>query len=487
MYLAAVIFAGILAFTLLANLKGKENWKTADKKEHPLKLFYPFAESLYSLLKRKIGPDFFGSRELMKEVYPDRKPEEAGKTEAVRCIASAVAVILGTCFLVFIYGYTETSQLKDGKYLKRRPAGEGTASYSMLYEREEEAGEKERKVSVSEVRLTGEDFLTLRQKSLDYLEKAVINGNETADSIKRSLYLPDSIPGTTVTVKWKNDISWIISGDGSLKNEELEAPVKVLLCAELNYYEESWSFEKMLTVMPKEYSPEEIFDRQLGKLLAESDEKNGNGEYYELPADVAGERITWSEQKDNTKEIIVCLGLIAAFCMPVMLKKELKNKQELRKNQMLSDYPDIVSKMALLFTAGMTCRAAWTKICTEYLKEKEAQAYGKNGFRYAYEEMLRSLKELNLGEPEIRVYEKFGIRCNITEYRRLATLLTRNLRRGNAEIVELLENEATEAFEERKSFVRRKGEEAGTKLLIPMFGMLIIVFAIVIVPAFSSM
>ena len=62
MYLAAVIFAGILAFTLLANLKGKENWKTADKKEHPLKLFYPFAESLYSLLKRKIGPDIFGSR-----------------------------------------------------------------------------------------------------------------------------------------------------------------------------------------------------------------------------------------------------------------------------------------------------------------------------------------------------------------------------------------------------------------------------------------
>lgn len=51
---------------------------------------------------------------------------------------------------------------------------------------------------------------------------------------------------------------------------------------------------------------------------------------------------------------------------------------------------------------------------------------------------------------------------------------------------ELLEREAEDAFEQRKNLAKKAGEEAGTKLMIPLFLMLIIVFAIVIVPAFFS-
>ena len=41
-------------------------------------------------------------------------------------------------------------------------------------------------------------------------------------------------------------------------------------------------------------------------------------------------------------------------------------------------------------------------------------------------------------------------------------------------------------FEERKARAKRLGEEAGTKLLVPMFFMLAVVLVIVIVPAFMS-
>ena len=47
--------------------------------------------------------------------------------------------------------------------------------------------------------------------------------------------------------------------------------------------------------------------------------------------------------------------------------------------------------------------------------------------------------------------------------------------------------EAIQAFEDRKARARRLGEEAGTKLLLPMFLMLTVVLVIVIVPAFLSM
>ena len=47
--------------------------------------------------------------------------------------------------------------------------------------------------------------------------------------------------------------------------------------------------------------------------------------------------------------------------------------------------------------------------------------------------------------------------------------------------------EAIQSFENRKSTARRLGEEAGTKLLMPMIGMLAVVFVMVMVPAFMSM
>ncbi len=50
----------------------------------------------------------------------------------------------------------------------------------------------------------------------------------------------------------------------------------------------------------------------------------------------------------------------------------------------------------------------------------------------------------------------------------------------------MLRMEAIQAFEERKARAKRLGEEAGTKLLAPMFLMLAVVLVIVIVPAFLS-
>ena len=74
----------------------------------------------------------------------------------------------------------------------------------------------------------------------------------------------------------------------------------------------------------------------------------------------------------------------------------------------------------------------------------------------------------------------------VKAYRKLAALLTQNLRKGSKGLSELLRTEADQAFEERKAAAKKRGEEAGTKLLLPMFMMLSMVLLIVIVPAFLS-
>lgn len=72
------------------------------------------------------------------------------------------------------------------------------------------------------------------------------------------------------------------------------------------------------------------------------------------------------------------------------------------------------------------------------------------------------------------------------EYLRLGALLSQNLRKGTKGLNDLLRFEAVQSFEERKAKAKRLGEEAGTKLLMPMFLMLTEVLIIVVVSAFFS-
>ena len=91
------------------------------------------------------------------------------------------------------------------------------------------------------------------------------------------------------------------------------------------------------------------------------------------------------------------------------------------------------------------------------------------------------------GIPEAECYERFGSRCGLQLYLKFGSLLSQNLKKGTKGLRDVLYTESAVAFENRKREARKKGEEAGTKLLVPMFMMLGDVLLIVVVPAFLSM
>ena len=61
--------------------------------------------------------------------------------------------------------------------------------------------------------------------------------------------------------------------------------------------------------------------------------------------------------------------------------------------------------------------------------------------------------------------------------------MQQNVKKGTAGLIALLENEEREAFEMRNATARVRGEEASTKLLIPMLGLMVMMLVIMIVPA----
>ena len=130
----------------------------------------------------------------------------------------------------------------------------------------------------------------------------------------------------------------------------------------------------------------------------------------------------------------------------------------------------------------MTVRNVFAKLSEEYLAKTEKGTPR----RFMYEELVKSTRELGTGKSEGEVLESFGKRCSGQEYSRLCALLSQNQKKGNGELLRLLQEESAKAFENRMGAVRKKGEEAGTKLLMPMVLMLLIVMVVIMIPAYMT-
>ena len=104
-----------------------------------------------------------------------------------------------------------------------------------------------------------------------------------------------------------------------------------------------------------------------------------------------------------------------------------------------------------------------------------------------YREMRTALNQMETGTPEIRAYGEFGRRIGLGCYIKFASLLGNSVSTGGKDLRRLLEEEMETAFRQRKELALRKGEEASTKLLIPMFLMLGVVMVMVVAPAFLSL
>ena len=147
---------------------------------------------------------------------------------------------------------------------------------------------------------------------------------------------------------------------------------------------------------------------------------------------------------------------------------------------MLMDYPGLIMKFTLLVQAGLTARKAFRKIALDYGKRED----GKK--REAYEEIRVACYEMNSGISEAEAYRRFGERCGQVKYKTLSTLLIQNLQKGSRYLADLLEKESVEAWEERKRKARVLGDTAATKLLFPMVLMLLVVMAVIMLPACLS-
>ena len=133
-------------------------------------------------------------------------------------------------------------------------------------------------------------------------------------------------------------------------------------------------------------------------------------------------------------------------------------------------------------SAGLSFRKASEKMSNRYSAKR------KTGIKRAgYEDMLITYRKISEGAGELQAIEDLGKASESKEYRKLSMLLLQNIKKGSKDLIDTLEKEEKYAFELRKQKAIKAGEEASTKLLIPMGGMLFIVIVILVVPAVMQM
>lgn len=341
-------------------------------------------------------------------------------------------------------------------------------------------------VQITERMYSEQEIQELFRSIIRKMDQWILGDNESLDRVETDMNLITQIPDTPVEVSWKLDRYDVMNVRGEIREKEIEEKGEVVnLSAVLTYTEDETQqalYQCAVRICPQTMTDMEAKKQFIKETLQKEEQLDRTERVWKLPDTIQGEPVSYYHKMDSRGFILIIMGIISGLLLKALRQQELKKAENERKRQMMQDYPDIVNKVTLFLGAGMTVKRAWKKIVEEYVTRKNTA-----GIRYAYEEMKQTCYEMESGVAEAESYENFGRRCNVQAYIRLGALLSQNLRKGTKGLGDLLKMESVQAFEDRKARAKRMGEEAGTRLLIPMFLMLAEVLVIVVVPAFLSM
>lgn len=337
-------------------------------------------------------------------------------------------------------------------------------------------------LEVMEREYTDEEIRKVFKNTMDQLEKIILDENKSADHVEYDLNLITKMPEQPIEISWQSDRSDIVNSLGKIQEENLTGKGDLVeLKGYLTCGEEECLYIVNVRVYPRTLNRKEKLFQSVLKMAESAEKEQREHPTVVLPREMNGQEIVWKKPSEHKAVYMIFLGGMAVVLIYAQEKQKKEKFRKKKEQQMELDYAEIVSQISLLVGSGMTVKSAWKKITENYQEDQK-----EKGIRYAYEEMVYTVREMQGGISESECYERFGKRCGLSMYMKLGTLLSQNMRKGTKGLVRVLDSEAEQAMEEKRQMAKKRGEETSTKLLLPMSLMLIVVLIIVVVPAFLS-
>ncbi len=319
-----------------------------------------------------------------------------------------------------------------------------------------------------------EELETLCEDLKVSLERTILGENASPGEIYLPLALPEEVPGYPFSIRWKSSEPALVSAISG-EVAAVEAASQVTLTAVFRYgaYERQAQFP--LTLVPEPLEERERERRTLESLLREAEAEGAEEPILQLPRSYEGQELSWRLAGDNYGFLFMTGSLFLGILVFFLMDHDLHKQNEERREKMRDRYPEIVRKLSLYMSAGLTVKGAFLRLGKEGKDEP------------VYDEIRFTCRELKTGRSEAEAYERFGRRTQLQEYIQLMTMLTQNLKKGSIDLPLRLREEAGNAGLQKLREGRRMGEEATTRLLVPMTLMLLVVMIMILLPAFGSM
>lgn len=376
--------------------------------------------------------------------------------------------------------------IKDGYTMQRSPPGQGEEIYSLkVAGLAGQKNEEELEVVLGEEAYTKEEAEALYDRIMEELPQKILGENESFDEIRTDMNLVSELAEYGVSLIWQSQSPEILETTGQVHSRGLsEEGERVLLHLRLTDSRWPREYEIPVTVKPPVLTPAQEAMENLKEQISRAEEAGRFEREFSLPAALGEDKLSYTLNDGPPPFFTLAgLGVLGAVVMSVKEKNDLQKREKNRRSQMLLDYSEVLSRLIIFLGAGMSIRSAWERICGEYRRAVER---GDRTERYIYEEMYLTGSQIKSGISEAQAFREFGNRCGLQQYMKLAALLEQNRKNGSRNLRERLRLEMAEAFEERKHQARRLGEEAGTKLLVPLFLLLAVVMVMIAVPAWLA-
>lgn len=310
----------------------------------------------------------------------------------------------------------------------------------------------------------------------EWLDEVMLGENASLQEVKSDLLFPGEYESRNIAISYMSSDYNLVDSKGNVHNEDLKDYQEVCISVEFSYENSVDKVDYNITVCPLDLSEEQAFVKELRETLINSDKEQCETEIFILPKEVNGIFVQFREKINSRFLYVLLLGIVGACLIYFGMDNDLKKKYQTRRDELLMEYPEFVSKLALLIGAGMSLSRAIMKVYVDN-KEKDSPLT---------EELSILVHNFENGISEDQAIEDFGKRTGLPEYRKFCSVISVNLKKGSINLKAMLEQEAETAFEQQQAFIRKLGEEAGTKLLLPMVMMLAVVIAIIMVPAFLT-
>ncbi len=389
----------------------------------------------------------------------------------IGCIAKGLAIVFVFNLISFAFELYERINAAEGENIIEREGYEGNTKTHDIY-LDNGNDVTVYSLMVEPIEYTEEQFLSKAEKILDSLTTVMLGKNEDAEHILYDLELPVKDETGLFIIEWSSSQPGIITSFGRVDCSELEQEAAVTLTATVEYMNYKISRQYPLLVRTHVGNAEMSELERIGSLLNLIEMENRNSKEFTIPKEISDVKISLSEKDDNMSVKIFVVGIIICF-MPVIIAASRLNEAEKRRNNMLVDcYASFVNRIWLLLGTGMTIKACIKKLVLDYSENSVLR-----------DELAYTIRQIDTGIDEAYAYEQLGQRLLLPQYLRIMNHISQNLQLGTKSLAMLMEDEVHIALQTKKERAISKGEEASTKLLLPMIILLAVVMVIVIAPA----